>query len=275
MSDSNQRKALAEVLTAEAWHDAFTNGRTCSDLHVDVVFGLGRIGGGDPSGVRFRLSLKRAEIVIIVPEHEPVAVNPASVRRDSPKEITGRIETKAKVSKGGSVSLSGNVGASTKGVKAAANAKATVALAVSKNRTATTTRAFKGLEVTQNKDAENNYRWVIEPALGAAHLSGRPWDALKAPRLQLIDQRSSNSKSMPPTVRVEVRCLREDLEISHITLGDASTFAVLKRRKAAATRRIAAEAAIRTLLTEAGLLTGDMSDPYAQLMLAMTTADAV
>jgi hypothetical protein len=275
MNEHNRRRALAEVVTAEAWHKAFAEGRTRADLHVDVVFGIGRISGGEGSGVRFRLGLKRADIVVILPELEPVKVDPETVRRDAAKPVTGKIEIKTKVSKSVGLAVGCEVGASAKGVKAAAKAKADVALAASKNRTLMTTQTFSGLQVTQNQTPEKDYRWVLEPAIGQGVLSGRPWDAKRVPRLQLVDQRRPGSNSMAPTVRVEVRCLREDLEISNIILDDAPAWALIRRRQAAETRRVAAEAAIRTLLTEAGLAVGDMTDPLATITIAMTTADVL
>lgn len=275
MSEHNRRRALAEVVTAEAWHKAFAEGRTRADLHVDVVFGVGRISGGEGSGVRFRLGLKRADIVVILHELEPVKVDPETVRRDSPKPVTGRLEVRTKVSKSVGVSVDGAVGVGTKGVKAVAKAKANLALAASKNRTLVATQTFSGIQATQNQTPEKDYRWVLEPAIGQSVLSGRPWDAKKAPRLQLVDQRRAGSNSMPPAVRVEVRCLREDLDISNIILDDAPAWALIRRRQAAETRRVAAEAAIRTLLTEEGLAVGDMSDPLATITIAMTVADVV
>jgi hypothetical protein len=275
MADSNRLRALAEVVAAEAWHKAFEDVGARTDLHVDVVFGVGRIGGGDPSGVRFRLALRRAELVVIAPEHEPVRIDPASVRRDASKPVLGKTEAKTKVSKSAGLSLAGQSGVSTKGVKAEVGAKGNISLAAAKNRTVTATQMFKGMTVTQSQTPDGQYRWSIEPALGEATLAGRPWEADKAPRLQLVDQRPLGSKSMPPTVRIEVRCLREDLEISQIKLDDPSVWAAFNRRKAARNRMVAAEAAIRTLLTEEGLVTGDMSDPYAQLILAMTITNAI
>jgi len=275
MSDSNRLRALAEVVSVEGWHKAFEDGGARADLHVDVVFGVGRIGGGDPSGVRFRLGLKRAQLVVVSPDHEPVRIDPASVRRDAPKPVLGKTEVKAKVSKSAGLSLTGQAGASTKGLKAEAAGKAHVALAASKNRTVVATQAYKGMTVTQSRTAEGGYRWAIEPALGEGSLAGRPWDAEKSPMLALVDQRPRGSKSMPPTVRIEVRCLREDLEISQIKLEDPQLWALLNRRKAARNRLIAAEAAIRTLLAEEGLVSGDMNDAFAHLTLAVTVADAV
>lgn len=275
MSDSNRRRALAEVLTVDAWHKAFTEGRTCADLHVDVVFSSGRIGGGDSTGVRFRLALKRAELVVIAPELEPVKINPASIRRDAPREVLGKIETKAKHGKSLNASLRAQAGVSAKGPKADVHAGASASLTKSRQRTVTASQTFKGMQVTQSRTSDDDPRWTIEPAMGEAHLSGRPWNAERSRQLELIDQRPPRSNSMAPAVRIEVRCLREDLEITDIMLEDPSLWTRIRRRKAVENRRIAAEAVIRTLLADEGLIAGDLADPFAQITLAMTTADAV
>jgi hypothetical protein len=47
-------------------------------------FGVARVGGEADSPVRFRLSIKRAEIIVLIPESEPVRVDKRSVSRDSP-----------------------------------------------------------------------------------------------------------------------------------------------------------------------------------------------
>ena len=68
MADDNRKRALADVVTVDAWHAEFSNDAPRVDLHIDVVFGVGRIGGGESAGVRFRLSLRRAEVVVVAHE---------------------------------------------------------------------------------------------------------------------------------------------------------------------------------------------------------------
>lgn len=87
----NRKRALADVVTIEPWHDDF--GKPRVNLHADVVFGTARLGGEAESPVRFRLSVKRAEVTVIVPESEPVSVDKLSVSRDSP-ELHGRLKEK-------------------------------------------------------------------------------------------------------------------------------------------------------------------------------------
>jgi hypothetical protein len=60
---NNRKRAFAEVVTIEAWHRPFSAETSKADLHADVVFGTARVGGEADSPVRFRLRMKRADIV--------------------------------------------------------------------------------------------------------------------------------------------------------------------------------------------------------------------
>ena len=79
----NQVRNLAEVVTLEAWHDKFDGATARADLHVNVAFSTGRIGRKATDKVRFRLMLRQAEVVIVIPTSEPAEVDPRSVRRDA------------------------------------------------------------------------------------------------------------------------------------------------------------------------------------------------
>jgi hypothetical protein len=85
----NRRRAFADVVTIDAWHDAFDGEKARADLHADIVFGTARVGGEPESPIRFRLSIKRAEIVLVVPPSEPITIDRSSVSRDSP-DLPGR-----------------------------------------------------------------------------------------------------------------------------------------------------------------------------------------
>src|SRR5882724_12023929 len=83
-NQNTPRRAFAEVVTVDAWHQSF--GETLKvDLHADVVFGIARVGGESESPVRFRLKVRRAEVILVIPESEPVSVDKSSVSRDSPE----------------------------------------------------------------------------------------------------------------------------------------------------------------------------------------------
>jgi hypothetical protein len=213
----NRRRAFADAVAIDAWHDDFSNGQTRVDLHADVVFGTARVGGEIDSPVRFRLSIKQAEVIVIIPENEPVSVDKESVSRDSP-ELSGRLTeliegtSQANVEGAASTSISptrlaGSVSAQ---IRAQASFSANKKLEVSTD---------VQMIVTQSTNADGHYRWLIQPRISTT-LEGRPWNAKERPRLRLVDQRGDRSKGIPPTVRVEVRCRREDIAIEDLEVKD-------------------------------------------------------
>ncbi|QDG93488.1 hypothetical protein NIBR502774_00005 [Rhizobium sp. NIBRBAC000502774] len=82
----NRKRILSEVVSLEAWQQP-TDVASQLSLHADVVFKEGRIGGEENSKLRFKLRVKRAELIIIVPENEPVSVIRNSVSRDTIKVV--------------------------------------------------------------------------------------------------------------------------------------------------------------------------------------------
>jgi len=83
--------------------------------------------------------------------------------------------------------------------------------------------------VVQSQTADGHYPWTVESPRSSV-LVGRPWDANKQPRLKLVDKRKDRSKGIPPTVRVEVRCRREDLIIENLEIKDEGLWASVKRK---------------------------------------------
>ena len=58
---ANNPRVFAETISIDAWRTPFDGKTAEADLHIDAGFSKGRVGGpGAP--IRFRLSLKRAEI---------------------------------------------------------------------------------------------------------------------------------------------------------------------------------------------------------------------
>jgi len=274
MNSDNRRRAFADVVTIDAWHEAFTEETSKVDLHADVVFGTARVGGEMEAPVRFRLSVKRAEIVVIIPELEPVSVDKTSVSRDSP-ELEGRlteiIEQATHASAEGIISA--QVSASS-GAHASVSGKARAAGDFSKSKKLEVSETIQLILATQSKTEDGHYRWLMEPG-NSSVLKGRPWDAAKKPRLKLVDCRSDRGKGIPPTVRVEVRCRREDLAIEDIEIKDKKLWESVKNRIGFKNRLAAAESYIRDRLTEEGLQVKNISDVFGQITLGSTTAQPV
>jgi len=265
-NNDNRRRAFSDVVTIDAWHDAFGDGTARVELHADVVFDEARVGGEQASPVRFRLRIRCAEVVVVVPEHEPVEVDKASVSRDTPS-IDGTLLTSevTKLAATGRASVVAAPGAVVGLVAGGLRASKDVTLCKD-------VRAPLDLfSIIQSQTADGEYRWVLKPA-EQAFLSGRPWDATERPRLTLIDRRKDKSAPLPPSVRVEVRCLREDLEIDDFQVKDEGAWERMRRTVGFKNRLAAAESYIRDQLMKEGLEVENISDPFGRLTLASVVA---
>lgn len=267
---NDSRQAFAEVVAVEAWHVPFSDVTRVTDLCVDVVFGTARLGDESNSPVRFRLAIRQAEVVVVVPEVEPVTVDPASVSRDAPHfkgQATTRRTDKRSIWNGGGVfaALSGSritgAGAVGLGGERSRSRSTDIELAAD----------IQNIAITQARSDDGHYRWRLVPQLGES-LVGRPWDATKSPRMKLVDRRSKPEKEIPPSVRVEVRCRREDLLITDVALKDENLWARLKGKSGHQNRLAAAESLIRDRLIEDGLEVGDMHELFARITLASVHA---
>lgn len=261
MSQDNRKRAISEVASVDAWHSSFTQGRKEAAVHVDVAFTDGRIGEEPDSPVRFRLRLRRAEMVIVVPAIEPAKVVKSSVRRDAPSQSL-EIKSSASATIGADLSM-----------KMGPAPRLAAKLGLGKAKTSTIQRLERStaFRVMQIQTPEGDYAWAIS-AVGDSQLEGRPWDAQKHWRLKVKDTRPTGSKSLPPQIHVELRCRREDFEITDIELKDGDDLNIPPKARLAAQDR-AAEAIIRTRLAQSGLLRGPIEDRFATIVLAAIVAE--
>ncbi|MHC2003041.1 hypothetical protein ACYQR9_21770 [Methylobacterium sp. CM6241] len=214
MDRDNRKRALAEVVSLEAWHKGFTKNRKSADLFVDVAFFSGRIGKEASADVRFELCLKRAHLVVIIPPTEPAKVSPASVRRDTPLKKIKSSET-VKSSSKQSTGIGGILKGGLKGILPQIELKGSADYSSSRQRVTEIVQNNEAFKVLNVRIVDNEYVWIIKP-VEENFLEGRPWNAVKEPRLNITDTRSDRSKGIEPNIRIEVRCLREDIDIKSI-----------------------------------------------------------
>jgi hypothetical protein len=98
---------------------------------------------------------------------------------------------------------------------------------------------------------------------------------VKQPRLALEDNRKDPYSGIPPAVRVEVRCKREDLEIEDLVIKDESQWEALKRGFGFGNKMAAAESYIRDRLMDEGLDVVNIEDVFAQITLGIVIAEPV
>lgn len=258
---ANQGVAFADVVSVDAWHTPFNAATRLADLHADVVFGLARLGGDASSPVRFRIQVRRAEVVIVVPPTEPLTIVPHSVER-GPLATLGTITDRTQDRK--SAKATGLLSITQAGVAGQGSVKGE--RDVEHTTIVETQQAIRPIISVQSLTAEGFYRWSLRPQIGRC-LTERPWDPSQR-RLQIKDTRSEITRGLAPTARVEVRCRREDLDIHDLRIKDANVWATVRNRTGFKTRLAAAEGYIRNKLFERGLEAASISDPFAQLTLA-------
>lgn len=241
-------------------------------LHADVVFSEGRLGGEETSKVRFKLAVKRAELIVILPETEPISVDKKTVSRDTPK-FSGTKINKYSFDSQTDASASAKIVAGAKGVNARAQAGVGAKVSLASLQSLETFEEVSNFEIKQTRTAEGHYRWQLLPSGNSQLLDGRPWNATKEPRMKVIDKRLDRTKGIAPSVRIEVRCLREDLLISNIEVKDKNvwqSFSTMSNRN----KEAAAEACIRDRLCSEDLEFGNLSDPYSSIVIARITSES-
>lgn len=271
-NSENRKRAFADVVTIDAWHESFSDSVSTVDLHADVVFGIARVGGEIESPIRFRLSVRRAEVVVIIPSTEPVYVEKKSVSRDAAElegHLTETLEQKSQREAKATLSAS----ASRNGIAATASGEGSTQFSVTGNKKIELSSTVQLFSVTQSMTSDGQYRWTVEPQTKEI-LEGRPWDAVKKPRLKLVDMRSDRTKGIPPSVRVEVRCRREDLVIKDLQIKNESLWQATKRRAGFKNKIAAAESYIRENLAREGLEVKNIEDIFGAVTLASTTAES-
>ena len=76
---NKQNNMLFEVVKLVAWHEDFKVERRSVSVHADAVFEQAYMGGDKNSLVTFTLSVKQAELVILVPDTEPAKISWKSI----------------------------------------------------------------------------------------------------------------------------------------------------------------------------------------------------
>lgn len=260
----NLVRSVADVVSVQGW--AIENGDSLN-IHVDLAFREARVGGGIDDLVRFRLALLRADLVAVNPQSEGLEILPQSVER---QRACLSVERDVQ-------SAEGN--ASTLGITAelALNEKPSFATRLFGGREKYRSRSFSSRAITKSReievnhrvDASGSHRWEMIPAAGST-LSGSGWEARDSPRFAI---RRPPPGPLPRSMIFQVRCLREDLRITDIKIAVDETEVMSIFSPTDKARIAAAEAFIKKRLAEAGLVSGDLSNPFAEICLLETVVD--
>jgi len=193
---ANRLRMFADIVSIDAWHDSFTNERPIVDLHADVVFTEGRLGGEKESPVRFRVRLKRAELLLVVPAVEPIEVERASIARFGSRVKGERQHTDSRTVKG-SAAANAKITASHNSAEVSAHLEAEASIAREREEKCSTTEDICAIEIIYRRDnAEQADTWRFKPGVGSS-LEGRPWEPGDTPLVKLKDRRHNRQEGIP------------------------------------------------------------------------------
>ncbi len=257
MAGGNNPRVFAQTITLDAWRTAFDGARGEADLHIDVVFAEAGPVGGEGSPVRFRLSLKRAEVHVIRDSEGVIGINRQSISRSEPPPP---IRAKKRTEK--TIRANGQAGARAGLSDAAVSVAGRIEHGIAVTEIFDEKRNFPNLEVT-HWPTEKGYSFRISAGKGK-RISGPPWTASKAV-MKIRDTNHKRKRGEAPEVRIEIHCLREDLVIENVEFTESNfpSWAHLPHKK-----KIAVEQYIKDELSRAGFDCGDLSEPFTRIILA-------
>lgn len=260
----NLVRSVADVVSVQGW--AIENGDSLN-IHVDLAFREARVGGGVDDLVRFRLALLRADLVAVNPQSEGLEILPQSVERQRASMSVER-DVQSAASNASALGISADLTLADKpslatrlfGGRERFRSRSFSSRAITKSRE---------IEVNHRVDAGGSHRWEMLPAAGST-LSGSGWDAQSSPRFAI---KRPTPGRLPRSMIFQVRCLREDLRITDIKIAVDDTEIISIFSPTDRARMAASEAFIKKRLADVGLLSGDLSNPFAEICLLETVVD--
>ena len=271
ISQNNKRRTLQRLAVTRAWFDPVPGADAPRyALHMDVAFQEERLGGGEGDPVRFRVALKRCEIVVVIPlGAKGLRVDPRTIASgQGPATVSVERRLMASSEAEGSVDFALAPAGAAAGVSVSASAKR------ARELEATTRQSLPVLLGTRSLSQEGDPSWTIKRTDGTDILEGMLWDARQdEPRFELVDRRPIEERDrehrtgLHTTVKVEVRCKREDLEITDIALTDQETVSRVAKWANHKKKAKVAEAFIKHRLQQEGLRVGDIHEPFSDLVV--------
>ncbi|NOR63529.1 MAG: hypothetical protein GQ535_13670 [Rhodobacteraceae bacterium] len=260
--NDNIKRCLKNVVSLDGWIGEFAD-EGKANVHVDVVFRDALFGDKPDHTVTFKLTLKRAEVFLLVGDDDPIKVVRSTIRRTvSDATISQKqestVEQSGKARAGGKVSKLGVPGhASTEGE-----------INASKKTTNSSKQAIREYVVQHFVDGANP-AWDVSRHDGKP-MGGAPWDANHEPRLKVKRKPPAGSNEQL-AIKLELRCRRQDLVISEIAFIDPKKKSLFNTGKFQTQKLVAAEQVIKDELSDSGLLTnGDLSKDAVTLLIADT-----
>lgn len=270
MNAGNRLRALADVVTLDPIQELVPERAGRYNIYADVFFQTVRIGAEDETPIRFRLSLKRAEVLLRLPETDPLLhIDFGSVQRKPEQERSKsrrlKVEQGEKFQKAQKIassslfsSLALKLGFSTEGQKAQDK---------DIRRTIEEEEEIFSMRVVGRRLNAKEARWSVE-AGDAAVLRNAPWDQ-NTPLAVVVDQGFEDRRPGMEAggITFEIRCTREDLSIDEVELKSPS---LLQKHSQSSNRRaqtMAINQYIKSQLSERHLDASNIEDPFGSITL--------
>lgn len=252
----NNPRAFADVISIEAWRSKYDETSGYADLFIAIAFSDGgRIGSGDDP-VRFHMSLKRAEVHVVLDVGGLLSIRRGTVARHEPP--TQMVKRSVEGAKGKNVEGDASIGSGGVNLTASFGERDSVNVTDSWEEE----RNPFGLKVSPWNTSEG-FAFKIGPGPNHDRLVGVPWKASER-RMVIIDKGRDRLHGIPPEAVVEIRCRREDLIIEDIVFPNKKfTWAKLPKSK-----KMVINEYIRKEIQSMGFDCGLLEDGFANLMLA-------
>ncbi|WP_423211848.1 hypothetical protein [Paracoccus yeei] len=271
--DHNTHRSLRQLVAVEAWFSRSEVSVNRYTLHANVTFDEERLGGGEGSNITFKLSVRRCEVVFLPPSSGYFHVDPSTVRSPrplNPHAVQISDTRTSKLGAGIGLSLSGNTPAVSANLDASASRET--------SKSITSSQEVSAYHELSKRSHDGHRSWSLDgKSMHMQRLYGCVWDGHSEPRLTIVDRRpeavvqKDANMGFPPFSRIEVRCLREDIDIYDLQFKNDAVNGRIFQRPGQAARMKAAEAYLKQQILLEGLRVGDMSDRYSELTICDAT----
>ncbi|MBL4929314.1 hypothetical protein [Fuscibacter oryzae] len=241
-----------------------------------MAFTEERLGGGAEPSVIFKIAVKKCQIVFLKPI-DGFSVDRNSVKRPKPLteiELTNHSEEKKHRSISGTLSL---------GPKPNIGAEAGLSHNSDTSKVLKSVQKMSPFSEQFTFSSEGYEAWNLNGSIRPnGRIIGPVFDHEADPRLTIVDKRSAERKArddanaMTPVSRIEVRCLREDIDIYDIEFKDEDRQKSFINRSRNKEKLAVARQVLREAILQENLSVGNLiDDPYAEMTICDTTIPIV
>lgn len=269
--DDNVARSFCKAVSLLAWHEGFRRNAD-SPLHIYASFASDFLGGDAGSKVSFTIRIKRADIVVLVPDEqrESVHIPPGLIVTDTkPREPIRRRRKQAQEQLASSKSVAKLKLGAKPGLKLEDTA---LGQDVLQDGLALDDTIYP-IDVTFQQlpsDRRILPSFNVEQQDGS-HLKGQVWYKDEQVRAVLRATRKYANGEDEPFVKVQVRCRRADLDPTDIILHDPSWVEKIGKLMGLPSERAklaAVESKLRDHIIKVMLDPPDLSLPGSELILA-------